>query len=234
MPDIIVNGVATDYISAMDRGLHYGDGIFETILCEDNKLQFWDQHIQRMKQGAEKLKLDFPDEHCFLDDVSALIKHRQYDSAVVKLILTRGAGERGYAAPGRQHPMRITIVHPHIKSDLRQEVAATICQQPVSINSGLAGLKNLNRLENVIARNEWKDELLKTGIRGKGGQRIEFTRVESLGGTRWLQAEAETKEDKPQKVVISFGPVRPYQRLMGFASQNTPYLDWRRSKSHLV
>ncbi len=53
---------------------------------------------------------------------------------------------------------------------------------------------------------DWRDELLKTGIRGKEGQRIEFSRVEPLPGTRWLHADAETKEDKPQRVVVSFGP----------------------------
>jgi len=53
---------------------------------------------------------------------------------------------------------------------------------------------------------DWRDELLRTGIRGKGGQRIEFSRVETLAGTRWLHADAETKEDKPQRVVVSFGP----------------------------
>lgn len=53
---------------------------------------------------------------------------------------------------------------------------------------------------------EWRDELLKTGIRGKGGQRINFSRVESLGGTRYLHADAETRGDKPQRVVVSFGP----------------------------
>lgn len=53
---------------------------------------------------------------------------------------------------------------------------------------------------------EWREELLKTGIRGKGGQMINFSRVEPLGGTRWLHADAETKGAKPERVVISFGP----------------------------
>ena len=48
--------------------------------------------------------------------------------------------------------------------------------------------------------------MLKTGIRGKGGQKIEFARVEPLSGTRWIHADAETKEAKPQRVVVSFGP----------------------------
>jgi adenine-specific DNA-methyltransferase len=53
---------------------------------------------------------------------------------------------------------------------------------------------------------EWREELLKTGIRGKSGQSINFSRVEPLGGTRWLHADAETKGVKPERVVISFGP----------------------------
>jgi adenine-specific DNA-methyltransferase len=55
-------------------------------------------------------------------------------------------------------------------------------------------------------QSDWRDELLKTGIRGKGGQRIVFSRVEPFPGTKWLHAEAETKEDKPQRVLVSFGP----------------------------
>ena len=58
----------------------------------------------------------------------------------------------------------------------------------------------------TIRQSEWRDELLKTGIRGKGGQMINFSRVEPLGGTRWLHADAETKGVKPERVVISFGP----------------------------
>jgi len=53
---------------------------------------------------------------------------------------------------------------------------------------------------------EWRNELLRTGIRTKGGHMIEFTRVEPLGGTRWLQAEAETRETEPKKVLVVFGP----------------------------
>ena len=62
------------------------------------------------------------------------------------------------------------------------------------------------RTGETIRQRQWRDELLKTGIRGKGGQRIEFTRVEPLSGTRYLHAEAETKGDKPLRAVISFGP----------------------------
>ena len=58
----------------------------------------------------------------------------------------------------------------------------------------------------TLRHTEWRDELLKTGLRGKGGHHIDFARVEPLAGTRWLQADAETKGVKPERVVISFGP----------------------------
>ena len=63
-------------------------------------------------------------------------------------------------------------------------------------------------LQNQSASNQkqWRDELLKTGVRGKSGQKIEFTRVESHPATKWLHGDAETKEDKPKRVMVSFGP----------------------------
>jgi adenine-specific DNA-methyltransferase len=58
----------------------------------------------------------------------------------------------------------------------------------------------------TLRHTEWRDELLKTGLRGKGGNHIDFSRVEPLAGTRWLHADAETKGVKPERVAISFGP----------------------------
>ncbi len=58
----------------------------------------------------------------------------------------------------------------------------------------------------TLRHTEWRDELLKTGLRGKGGHHIDFSRVEPLAGTRWLHADAETKGKVPERVVISFGP----------------------------
>ena len=65
---------------------------------------------------------------------------------------------------------------------------------------------SVSRSGETLRQAEWRDELLKTGIRGKTGQRIEFTRVETLSGTNWLHADAESDEESPQRVVISFGP----------------------------
>lgn len=65
---------------------------------------------------------------------------------------------------------------------------------------------SISRTGETLRQNEWKDELLRAGVRAKGGKLIEFTRVETLCGTKYLQAEAETKEDKPKRVVVCFGP----------------------------
>jgi adenine-specific DNA-methyltransferase len=58
----------------------------------------------------------------------------------------------------------------------------------------------------TLRHSEWRDELLKTGLRGKSGNQINFSRVEPLAGTRWLHADAETKGVKAERVVVSFGP----------------------------
>ncbi|MBG1268359.1 site-specific DNA-methyltransferase [Nostoc sp. WHI] len=73
--------------------------------------------------------------------------------------------------------------------------------------------QSIARSGETLRQAEWRDELLKTGIRGKGGQYILFSRVEPLAGTRWLHADGETKpsneeddtQDKPMRAVISFG-----------------------------
>ncbi len=70
----------------------------------------------------------------------------------------------------------------------------------------LAADASIARSGPTLRHSEWRDELLNTGLRGKGGQHVDFSRVEPLAGTRWLHADAETKGDKPERVVISFGP----------------------------
>jgi len=66
--------------------------------------------------------------------------------------------------------------------------------------------RSLSNTSETFRQDQWRDELLKTGVRGKGGQKIEFSRVEILPGTQWLHADAETKESETKRVVISFGP----------------------------
>jgi adenine-specific DNA-methyltransferase len=74
-----------------------------------------------------------------------------------------------------------------------------------SLDTNHSTLSSVARSGETIRQSDWKDELLRTGIRGKGNKNIEFNRVESLAGTKFLQAEAETKETN-QRVLICFGP----------------------------
>lgn len=87
-----------------------------------------------------------------------------------------------------------------------EAVPAPVVKPLEDIKEELPADTSVARSGETLRQSDWRDELLKTGIRGKGGQRIEFSRVEALPGTRWLHADAETKEDIPQRVVLSFGP----------------------------
>jgi adenine-specific DNA-methyltransferase len=78
--------------------------------------------------------------------------------------------------------------------------------EEVDADTQMEADRSVARSGETLRQEEWRNELLRTGVRAKGGKRIEFTRVEPLSGTRFLQAEAETKEDNPKRVVICFGP----------------------------
>jgi len=173
MPGISVNGVESDYIPVMDRGLHYGDGVFETIACVGGRLQFWQQHIERMAAGAARLKICFPGEKPFLSDIRNLLAaHGEQPDCVIKLMLTRGTGERGYRNPEKPLACRIAMVSGwpgYISAVAQQGARIRICDTRIASNPQLAGIKHLNRLENVLARNEWQDEFdegLMTDIQG--------------------------------------------------------------------
>jgi len=170
----MINGVAADYLNINDRAIHYGDGIFETILCSNNSLYFWQQHYLRMKTSAEKLKLKCPAEKVLLDDIEQLLERDQFSQRKVfsvKIILTRGTGERGYRYARDRFNVACAGTRLVLLSEIASEYSSLIsgelltgdlclCEQQVSINEGLAGLKHLNRLENVLARNEWHDEYI--------------------------------------------------------------------------
>lgn len=161
MQGIVINGVPTQHVHALDRGLHYGDGVFETIACVDAKLQFWDAHIERMKAGARKLNIQFPDEVHWLNEIAALVAASTAGRGVVKLLLTRGQSQRGYRYEQNNPPTRITLLSdwPATSNNrFDQGARLTVCEQRLSMNAQLAGIKHLNRLDNVLARNEWRDE----------------------------------------------------------------------------
>ena len=177
----LINGIASDYLTINDRSIHYGDGLFETILCNNNKLYYWSQHYQRLQASAEQLKIACPPEQVLLDDIAKLLDKNKPGSksgskleaaCAIKVIVSRGAGERGYQFSKKTAASRFVLLsalEADYSSLLSQQLLSGelfICKQQVSINENLAGLKHLNRLENVMARNEWNDKAKNNFIDG--------------------------------------------------------------------
>lgn len=161
----LINGVPADFLNINDRAIHYGDGLFETILCENNRLLYWKQHYHRLQASAVKLKMHCPDELLLLDDIKGLLKdidNSDNNIFSIKIIISRGNGERGYQFQKGNNVTRVVMLSaldPDCSSLITGSLVSGdlyVCEQQVSINENLAGLKHLNRLENVLARNEWR------------------------------------------------------------------------------
>lgn len=152
-----VDGQPADSVPLKDRGLAYGDGLFETIAVKAGQPVLLDRHLQRLEEGCRRLAL-ITDHALIRDEVLAYAA--ALGDVVLKLILTRGDSQRGYGInPGAQvrrivqgNPP-VTYPHAHATDGIRLFACATrLAEQPL-----LAGLKHLNRLEQVIARAEWQD-----------------------------------------------------------------------------
>jgi 4-amino-4-deoxychorismate lyase len=162
---ILVNGQQTDRLAIKDRGLQYGDGLFETIAYRNKKLEFLDEHIERLTEGCSTLNIPTPN-LSELDNDLSFISQQLEEDAVIKVIITRGQGGRGYKQPDAANPSRIVSSHPfpEYPESNQHGVKVTRCKQIVSQNPSLAGLKHLNRLEQVLARSEWNDKEIAEGL----------------------------------------------------------------------
>ena len=155
-----VNGVETDSISVNNRGLAYGDGLFETIAVRAGRPQLLDLHLQRLYLGCHKLAINL-DPIKLRTELNAFIERCcVYFSgdAVVKLIICRQSSGRGYASDPSVEASRILTGFSSPSPDfniLQRGVALRFCTTPISINPSLAGMKHLCRLDNVLARGEW-------------------------------------------------------------------------------
>lgn len=132
-----------------DRGLAYGDGLFETMRAWRGTVPWWTRHRARLEHGAAVLGLPLPPSSRMLAEIGALLDGAD---GVVKLLVTRGPGGRGYA-PQAGAPLWILSRH-----DLplpRTGISLRWCETRLSIQPRLAGLKHCNRLEQVLARAEW-------------------------------------------------------------------------------
>ena len=149
-----------------DRGLAYGDGVFETLAVSAGELLRFARHRRRLAAGLDCLKIPSAEVLQALDNRLPDLAGGQ-DAAVVKVIVTRGSSERGYRPPGNPNPMiqvgigeRASLPSTHYLAGIR----VGICDTPFSHAPHLAGLKHLNRLDQVMAAGEcqlaWDEGLM--------------------------------------------------------------------------
>jgi 4-amino-4-deoxychorismate lyase len=152
-----------------DRGLAYGHGVFESILLHDSKLALIKRHLARLEKGASLLNIPVEFElvieylNLFLDQLKA----RSITQGVVKVIVTAGQGGRGYQSPEMIEPCIICSYFglPKGTKEFRNiPINVLCCEYRLPINQSLAGIKHLNRLDQVLARSEWSDNSYAEGL----------------------------------------------------------------------
>ena len=159
-----VGGEPVAALSPLDRGLAYGDGLFETLRLHEGQPVWWQEHMQRLARGCEALGLAMPDAvwlRARLDDLLA----RAPAAGVFKLVLTRGEGGRGYAPPSPPPaPGLVLSLHALPPPAPVEGLSLRWCRTRLGPQPALAGLKHLNRLEQVLARREWQDPGIHEGL----------------------------------------------------------------------
>ena len=152
-----IDGVASDDLPADDRGLQFGDGLFETVAVVDRAPRLLDAHLDRLDHGARSLGLPPPDRQTLRDEARTL-SAQGAACGVLKIIWSAGSGGRGYARPDTPSPRRILSFHPapaNPADHWHSGVIVALCQLRLARQPALARLKHLNRLEQVLARAEW-------------------------------------------------------------------------------
>ncbi|MEO5629585.1 MAG: aminodeoxychorismate lyase [Thermomonas sp.] len=148
---IFIGETVVDAVPANDRGLAYGDGVFETMRVHAGTLPLWTRHRERLLHGAGQLGLALP----AIETIEARIAESitGVDSGVLKLLLTRGSGGRGYAPPVMSMPTWTLSLHP-LPSTRVSGLRLHGCETRLAVQPALAGIKHCNRLEQVLARAE--------------------------------------------------------------------------------
>jgi len=165
----LVNGIQQNHIDIESRGLAYGDGLFTTAKISHGKVEYLTQHIERLTAGCEKLGISVPCANELTSQLTSIAK--DYPLAVLKVIISARSGGRGYARSPHNHHDVIIMVHDyptHYQAHARTGINLGLSKQQIGINPMLSGLKHLNRLEQVLLRQELSvsdvDDLLVTNI----------------------------------------------------------------------
>lgn len=165
---ILINGESKAHIEISDRGFQYGDGLFETIEVRDDHPVFLERHLARLNSGCRRLHIPCPDAELLRLEAKELCRRwHTHRRAVLKIIVTRGSGGRGYRQPDAIHPTRVLSLHPYPdypETYSERGVVARFCATRLGLNPALAGIKHLNRLEQVMARAEWSEPDIQEGL----------------------------------------------------------------------
>ena len=164
--DSLVNGVPAGVLPVTDRGLQFGDGVFETIAVRDGRPVWLRDHLDRLHEACQRLRFRRSPDLPQLEQ-EAMQLCRGQDEAVLKIIVTRGCSGSGYRTADGE-PNRILLLNEgsrHNAIVARVGIEAGICQQRLGVNPTLAGIKHLNRLEQVLGRMEcegrWQEGLMR-------------------------------------------------------------------------
>lgn len=149
---ILVDGKPIAAVHALDRGLQFGDGLFETMAVVEGQIRFLSAHLARLRRDCTRLLIDIPGDKVLGQELA--MAARRLSHGVLKLIVTRGSSGRGYRIPDQPCSRRILIASdwPAIADPVR----LTVCATRLAAGGSLAGIKHLNRLEQVMACAEWQ------------------------------------------------------------------------------
>ncbi|MES1951002.1 aminodeoxychorismate lyase [Salinisphaera sp. S4-8] len=149
---IRIDGRHAAELPADDRGLAYGDGVFRTLRIESGQPIGWDEHWRRLQHDCAALDIATPGEAEIRADIRALFATRS--DGVCKVMVTRGSGGRGYMPPVPAAPRRIVVAHALPAHANAEPLALARSSIELAVQPRLAGIKHLNRLEQVLARSE--------------------------------------------------------------------------------
>lgn len=161
-PTILVDGVPTATVHALDRGLAYGDGLFRTVRIEGGRPLFWARHMAHLGEGCRRLGIPAADPVTLANEGASLFADG--DDGVLKIVVTRGVGGRGYRPPETPAPTRMLARFPMPPAPADGGVRVRLCVTRVAIQPATAGIKTLNRLDQVLARAEWSDAGIFEGL----------------------------------------------------------------------
>jgi 4-amino-4-deoxychorismate lyase len=181
-----VHGSTEGRLNPADRGLRYGDSLFETLAYRDGQVEWLDRHLARLYEGAERLQLHLTESdemrELILSDLTSMLAEAGNPSAAVfRIQVTRGIGGRGYAVSGHEQPVWLHSLHPWPWLDDQGAPIAPArarvryCTQTLATQPSLAGIKHGNRLEQVLARMEWGSEFEEGLMSDAEGRIIEGT-----------------------------------------------------------